>query len=90
MSRRAEEVGMEFCVSRAAVKNCRLMRRFFANRGREAIAEVAYIGDDLPDLPILQRVGLAIAVANAVDEVRRAAHHVTRRSGGDARRARGH
>ena len=47
-------------------------------------AEVAYIGDDLPDLPILQRAGLAIAVANAVDEVRSAAHYVTRRSGGDA------
>jgi 3-deoxy-D-manno-octulosonate 8-phosphate phosphatase (KDO 8-P phosphatase) len=47
-------------------------------------SEVAYIGDDLPDLPILQRAGLAIAVANAVAEVRRAVHHVTRRSGGDA------
>jgi 3-deoxy-D-manno-octulosonate 8-phosphate phosphatase (KDO 8-P phosphatase) len=46
-------------------------------------SEVAYIGDDLPDLPILERVGLAIAVANAVDEVRRAAHHVTRHSGGE-------
>src|SRR5260370_42105168 len=47
-------------------------------------SEVAYIGDDLPDLPILQRAGLAIAVANAVAEVRRAVHYVTRRRGGDA------
>jgi 3-deoxy-D-manno-octulosonate 8-phosphate phosphatase (KDO 8-P phosphatase) len=41
------------------------------------------VGDDLPDLPVLQRVGLAIAVANAVPEVKRAAHLVTKRSGGD-------
>jgi 3-deoxy-D-manno-octulosonate 8-phosphate phosphatase (KDO 8-P phosphatase) len=45
--------------------------------------EVAYVGDDLPDLPILQRVGLAVAVANAAPEVKRAAHYVTVRSGGD-------
>jgi len=45
--------------------------------------EVAYIGDDLPDLAILSRVGLAIAVANAVPEVKRAAHYVTKSSGGD-------
>src|SRR5258708_3167638 len=45
--------------------------------------EVAYVGDDLPDLPVLQRVGLAVAVANAVPEVKRAAHFVTSRSGGE-------
>jgi 3-deoxy-D-manno-octulosonate 8-phosphate phosphatase (KDO 8-P phosphatase) len=45
--------------------------------------EVAYVGDDLPDLPLLQRVGLAVAVANAAPEVKRAAHFVTSRSGGD-------
>jgi len=47
-------------------------------------AEVAYIADDLPDLPVLRRVGLAIAVANAVPEVKRVAHLVTRREGGNA------
>ncbi len=39
--------------------------------------EVAYLGDDIPDLPILQRVGLAVAVADAVVEVKRAAHYMT-------------
>ncbi|MCS6804126.1 MAG: HAD hydrolase family protein [Acidobacteriota bacterium] len=43
---------------------------------------VAYIGDDLPDLPVMRRVGLAIAVANAVAEVKAHAHWVTRREGG--------
>lgn len=43
---------------------------------------VAYVGDDLLDIPALQRVGLAIAVADAVPEVRAVAHVVTRRPGG--------
>jgi 3-deoxy-D-manno-octulosonate 8-phosphate phosphatase (KDO 8-P phosphatase) len=45
--------------------------------------EVAYVGDDLPDLPLLSRAGLAVAVANAVVEVKRAAHYVTQARGGD-------
>lgn len=45
--------------------------------------EVAYVGDDLPDLPLLQRVGFAIAVANASPEVKHVAHYVTARSGGE-------
>jgi 3-deoxy-D-manno-octulosonate 8-phosphate phosphatase (KDO 8-P phosphatase) len=45
--------------------------------------EVAYVGDDLPDLPLLKRVGLAVAVANAAPEVKRAAHFITSRSGGE-------
>jgi len=45
--------------------------------------EVAYVGDDLPDIQILERVGLAVAVANAAPEVKRAAHFVTKRSGGE-------
>jgi 3-deoxy-D-manno-octulosonate 8-phosphate phosphatase (KDO 8-P phosphatase) len=44
--------------------------------------QVCAVGDDLPDLPILRRVGLAVAVADACDEVRAAAHHTTRVPGG--------
>jgi 3-deoxy-D-manno-octulosonate 8-phosphate phosphatase (KDO 8-P phosphatase) len=44
--------------------------------------ETAYLGDDLPDIPLLQRAGLAIAPANAVADVKRAAHFVTKTSGG--------
>jgi YrbI family 3-deoxy-D-manno-octulosonate 8-phosphate phosphatase len=43
---------------------------------------VCFIGDDLTDLPVLKRVGLAVAVADAVAEVRSAAHYVTKLSGG--------
>jgi 3-deoxy-D-manno-octulosonate 8-phosphate phosphatase (KDO 8-P phosphatase) len=44
--------------------------------------EVAFVGDDLADLPILRRVGLPIAVSNAVAEVKQAAAYVTQAAGG--------
>ncbi len=43
---------------------------------------VAYVGDDLEDLPVLRRVGFAVAVANAVQAVKREADYVTSREGG--------
>ncbi len=43
---------------------------------------MAYVGDDLPDLPAFQRVGFAFAVADAASEVRQAAHVVLRHNGG--------
>lgn len=45
--------------------------------------QVAAIGDDWPDLPLLQRAGFACAVADAHVEVRAVAHHVTARPGGE-------
>ncbi len=44
--------------------------------------QVAYMGDDLPDIPLLRRVGWAVAPANARPEVRRCVHTVTRAEGG--------
>src|SRR4051812_7318111 len=44
--------------------------------------EIAYVGDDLPDLPVMRRVGVAIAVADAVEEVRAVAKYVTKYPGG--------
>ncbi len=44
--------------------------------------EVAYIGDDLIDLPVMKRVGLPVAVADAVPEVRDAASLVVKHEGG--------
>jgi 3-deoxy-D-manno-octulosonate 8-phosphate phosphatase (KDO 8-P phosphatase) len=45
--------------------------------------QVAYLGDDLPDLPVIRRVGLGMAVANANDFVRKHAHGVTQARGGE-------
>ena len=44
--------------------------------------ECAYIGDDVPDLPLLQHVGYSIAVANAVPAVHKQCMHSTQASGG--------
>lgn len=45
-------------------------------------AEAAYVGDDVIDLPVMRRCGLAIAVPNAREEVKKEAHLVTEHSGG--------
>jgi 3-deoxy-D-manno-octulosonate 8-phosphate phosphatase (KDO 8-P phosphatase) len=44
--------------------------------------QVCFVGDDLPDLPLLVNCGLAVAVADACPEVRAEAHYVTRARGG--------
>jgi len=48
----------------------------------EPAERVAYIGDDLTDMVVMRRVGLAIATANARPEVKRSAHWTTSASGG--------
>jgi len=45
-------------------------------------AEIAYMGDDIPDLPVMQKVALAITVPNAASEVKAIAHLCTTRGGG--------
>ena len=42
----------------------------------------AFVGDDLPDLPVMRRCGFAVAVANAHDAVKSEAHYVTHACGG--------
>jgi 3-deoxy-D-manno-octulosonate 8-phosphate phosphatase (KDO 8-P phosphatase) len=44
--------------------------------------ELAYVGDDIVDLPVMRRVGFAIATANARPQVKAAAHYTTPMSGG--------
>lgn len=46
------------------------------------VEQVCYVGDDLTDLQLITEVGLGVAVADAVDEVRTAAHHTTKTNGG--------
>jgi 3-deoxy-D-manno-octulosonate 8-phosphate phosphatase (KDO 8-P phosphatase) len=56
---------------------------FLATR-KIALADAAYVGDDVNDLPPMGKVGLPIAVADAVPEVRKAAKWITSRRGGEA------
>lgn len=45
-------------------------------------SEVAYIGDDLPDIPILKRVGFSASVPTAMPEVKKTAMYITKKDGG--------
>jgi len=56
-------------------------REILANTGLKA-NEVAFVGDDVIDLPVMRQCGLAIAVANARPEVRAMAHWITKCDGG--------
>jgi len=46
-------------------------------------SDMAYVGDDMPDLAVLRRVGFAVTVRNAHPMVKRAAHYVTVKRGGE-------
>ena len=77
---------------RAAELNIEIVRQGFEDKlpvAKEAIAElglspeqVCFVGDDLTDLPVMQYVGLGVAVADAAAEVRDAAEYVTNSPGG--------
>ncbi len=77
---------------RAAELNVEFVRQGFEDKlpaAQEIIkeaglepAQVCYIGDDLADLPVMRHVGLAVAVADGVGEVRTAAQYVTKLPGG--------
>jgi YrbI family 3-deoxy-D-manno-octulosonate 8-phosphate phosphatase len=46
------------------------------------LEQVCFIGDDLPDLAVIRQVGMGVAVADGSEDLRRAAHYVTRAHGG--------
>ena len=78
---RAKNLGMNFFYQGFLTKTLAL--EDILKRENITPQEVAYIGDDLTDLPLLEQVGLAITVPNAVEAVQQAAHYVTTRKGGD-------
>jgi 3-deoxy-D-manno-octulosonate 8-phosphate phosphatase (KDO 8-P phosphatase) len=74
--RRANEMKMEFIYMKQPIK----IPPYEEILKKTGVAEnaVAYIGDDLPDLPIMRRVGFAVAVGDATPEVKKAAHYTTK------------
>jgi 3-deoxy-D-manno-octulosonate 8-phosphate phosphatase (KDO 8-P phosphatase) len=78
--RRAREMKMEFIYQKQPLK----MPAYEEIRQKANVPDsaVAYVGDDLPDLPIMRRVGLAIAVGDAVTQVKQAAHYVAKAHAG--------
>jgi len=77
---RAKQFGVEY-VFQDCHEKLPILEKFLQQQGLSP-KEVAYIGDDLPDLPVIRYVGFGVAVANAVDEVKKDADLVTTRPGG--------
>lgn len=77
---RAKELGISHVHEMAWVKT-EAYEKILAEE-RLADEAVCYVGDDVVDIPLLRRAGLAVAVADAVAEVKQFAHLVTARDGG--------
>jgi 3-deoxy-D-manno-octulosonate 8-phosphate phosphatase (KDO 8-P phosphatase) len=77
---RAKELGVAHVILGADDK-LEHFERLRASLGLVA-GECAFVGDDLPDIPVMRACGLAVAVANAIPEVKARAHYVTTASGG--------
>ncbi len=78
---RAEQCKMKY-VYQGHIEKIPILREILADAGIVG-DEVAYIGDDLTDVVVMNRVGLPIATANARPEVKRCAKYVTEAPGGD-------
>jgi 3-deoxy-D-manno-octulosonate 8-phosphate phosphatase (KDO 8-P phosphatase) len=79
-TQRAVQLGIKLVSQGVGSKRMEFMR-MAAESGVEEEA-VAYMGDDLLDIPVLRRAGLAAAPADAAGEVRAAAHWVSTHRGG--------
>jgi len=79
--RRAHEMKMDYIYMKIALK-IPAYEEILSKAGVQD-SEVAFVGDDLPDIPLLKRSGLAVAVGNAAPEVKKAAHYTTKTHGGN-------
>lgn len=77
---RARDLRLEFVYQGQAFK-MKPVREIMEKEG-VTLEEIAYVGDDVIDLPVMRKCGLAIAVANARDRVKAEAHYVTPHGGG--------
>ncbi len=80
VTRRAAELGIDLVYQGA--KDKRLPFNEILEKLSLTPEEVAYVGDDIVDLPVMRQVGFAATVADAMDDVKLYADMVTKRSGG--------
>jgi len=79
---RARELKIDFLIQQTDRRSKVAAVEKILTRTQLSWDRVCFVGDDIVDLGPLQRAGVAVAVANAVREVRAAAHLVTRAAGG--------
>ena len=77
---RAKQVGMTY-VYQGHIEKLPILNEIIQRSGF-SFEQIAYVGDDLTDVPLLRRAGLAFAPANARPDVKRCAHHVTAAASG--------
>ena len=80
VDRRAQDLKMSY-VRQYAKDKIKALDEILADAG-VARDECAYIGDDVADIPVMRRVGFAVAVSDAVEETKQAAHYLTQLKGG--------
>ena len=80
VQRRADELKVEF-VYLGQAKKTAAFEEVLVKTGVTA-DEVCYMGDDLPDMPLASRVGLAVCVADGAPELKALCHYVTKRQAG--------
>jgi 3-deoxy-D-manno-octulosonate 8-phosphate phosphatase (KDO 8-P phosphatase) len=80
VDRRAKELSIDFVIQGRSEKVPEFEK--LIKRVKVKAEECAYVGDDLPDLAVMRRCGLAVAVSNAVEAVKAEVHYVTRAHGG--------
>ncbi len=80
VDRRAQDLKIQY-VRQYAKDKIKALEEILADAGVSA-NECAYIGDDVGDIPVMHRVRFAVAVGDAVDETKKAAHYTTAREGG--------
>ena len=78
--RRFSELGVKYIYT--GVKDKAKIFETILNAVEMEPSQAAMVGDDLPDLPVLRKCGYAVAVSNAVEEVKALAHYVTTLPGG--------
>lgn len=80
VAKRAEELKVSFVYLGQAKK----MQAFEECMQKAGVTEeeTAYLGDDLPDIPVAKRAGLSICVADGADELKAICHYVTKANGG--------
>src|SRR6201989_1459641 len=77
---RAEDLGIRY-VRQGALDKISVFESLL-NEAAVEPSSVAYVGDDVVDIPLMRRSGLAIAVSDPTPDTRNAAHYVTRLAGG--------
>jgi len=80
VDRRAQDLKMSY-VRQYAKDKIKALEEILAEAG-VTTDECAYIGDDVGDIPVMRRVGLAVAVSDAVEETKQAAQYITALKGG--------